>query len=160
MRSRYAGEGTTGTTRNSKQKPKGLKAFLSPGWILSLLVILIIRDNSKARTGRKILNRFMYAAVSAMTTNQARRRENHLPALYQQLFMLLNLFPGENRATSSSLRRSLTVIGSQVHSPPAAANSAAGFGHPEVRRTTPYGVFLCPRYGGPCVGALWGCRVP
>ncbi|NIF21439.1 p-hydroxybenzoic acid efflux pump subunit AaeB [Candidatus Pantoea multigeneris] len=65
------------------------------GCFLSLLVILIIRDNSKARTGRKILNRFMYAAVSAMTTNQARRRENHLPALYQQLFMLLNLFPGD-----------------------------------------------------------------
>lgn len=40
VRSRYAGEGTTGTTRNSKQKPKGLKAFLSPGWILSLLVML------------------------------------------------------------------------------------------------------------------------
>jgi len=37
----------------------------------------------------------MYAAVSALTTNQARRRENHLPALYQQLFMLLNLFPGD-----------------------------------------------------------------
>ncbi|MEZ3501725.1 p-hydroxybenzoic acid efflux pump subunit AaeB [Pantoea sp. KPR_PJ] len=65
------------------------------GAFVALMVILLIRDKSKARTGRKLLNRFMYAAVSAMTTNQARRRENHLPALYQQLFMLLNLFPGD-----------------------------------------------------------------
>jgi p-hydroxybenzoic acid efflux pump subunit AaeB len=65
------------------------------GCFLALLVILLIRDTSKARTGRILLNRFMYAAVSAMTTNQARRRENYLPALYQQLFMLLNMFPGD-----------------------------------------------------------------
>ncbi|MCW1832932.1 p-hydroxybenzoic acid efflux pump subunit AaeB [Pantoea ananatis] len=65
------------------------------GSFVALMVILLIRDKSKARTGRKLLNRFMYAAVSAMTTNQARRHENHLPALYQQLFLLLNLFPGD-----------------------------------------------------------------
>lgn len=65
------------------------------GGFLALLVILLIRDNSKARTGRTLLNRFMYSAVSAMTTNQARRRENHLPVLYHQLFMLLNMFPGD-----------------------------------------------------------------
>lgn len=65
------------------------------GCFVALTVILLIRDKSKARTGRKLLNRFMYAAVSALTTNRARRRENHLPALYQQLFMLLNLFPGD-----------------------------------------------------------------
>lgn len=65
------------------------------GCFVAMTVILLIRDKSKARTGRKLLNRFMYAAVSAMTTNQARRRENHLPALYQQLFLLLNLFPGD-----------------------------------------------------------------
>ncbi|CCF07880.1 p-hydroxybenzoic acid efflux subunit AaeB [Pantoea ananatis LMG 5342] len=65
------------------------------GSFVALMVILLIRDKSKARTGRKLLNRFMYAAVSAMTTNQARRRENHLPALYQQLFLLLNLFPSD-----------------------------------------------------------------
>lgn len=65
------------------------------GCFVAMMVILLIRDKAKARTGRKLLNRFMYAAVSAMTTNQARRRENHLPALYQQLFLLLNLFPGD-----------------------------------------------------------------
>ncbi|WP_130832117.1 p-hydroxybenzoic acid efflux pump subunit AaeB [[Erwinia] mediterraneensis] len=65
------------------------------GCFVALLVILLIRDKSKARTGRKLLNRLMYAAVAALTTNQARRRENHLPALYQQLFLLLNLFPGD-----------------------------------------------------------------
>ncbi|WP_312241195.1 p-hydroxybenzoic acid efflux pump subunit AaeB [Pantoea sp.] len=76
------------------------------GCFVALLVILLIRDKSKARTGRKLLNRFMYAAVSAMTTNQARRRENHLPALYQQLFLLLNLFPGD----IDKYRLALTLI--------------------------------------------------
>lgn len=76
------------------------------GCFLAMLVILLIRDTSKARTGRILLNRFMYAAVSAMTTNQARRRENHLPALYQQLFMLLNMFPGD----INKFRIALTLI--------------------------------------------------
>lgn len=65
------------------------------GCFLALMSILLIRDNSKARTGRKILNRLMLAAVSSLTTNEVRRRENHLPALYQQLFLLLNLFPDD-----------------------------------------------------------------
>jgi len=76
------------------------------GCFLALLVILLIRDTSKARIGRTLLNRFMYAAVSSMTTNMARRRENHLPALYQQLFMLLNLFPGD----IDKFRLALTLI--------------------------------------------------
>ena len=76
------------------------------GCFVAMMVILLIRDKPKARTGRKLLNRFMYAAVSAMTTNQARRRENHLPALYQQLFLLLNLFPGD----INKYRIALTLI--------------------------------------------------
>ncbi|WP_313683346.1 p-hydroxybenzoic acid efflux pump subunit AaeB [Pantoea sp.] len=76
------------------------------GCFVAMMVILLIRDKSKERTGRKLLNRFMYAAVSAMTTNQARRRENHLPALYQQLFLLLNLFPGD----INKYRIALTLI--------------------------------------------------
>ncbi|WP_442799044.1 p-hydroxybenzoic acid efflux pump subunit AaeB [Pantoea vagans] len=76
------------------------------GCFVAMMVILLIRDKSKARTGRKLLNRFMYAAVSAMTTNQARRRENHLPALYQQLFLLLNLFQGD----INKYRIALTLI--------------------------------------------------
>lgn len=76
------------------------------GCFLALLVILLIRDTSKARIGRTLLNRFMYSAVAAMTTNQARRRENHLPALYQQLFMLLNIFPGD----VDKFRVALTLI--------------------------------------------------
>ncbi|MBS0857377.1 MULTISPECIES: p-hydroxybenzoic acid efflux pump subunit AaeB [unclassified Tatumella] len=76
------------------------------GCFLAMLVILLIRDKSKGRTGRKILNRFMYAAVSALTTNPDRRRENHLPSLYQQLFLLLNLFPGD----INKYRLALTLI--------------------------------------------------
>ncbi|AFJ45481.1 p-hydroxybenzoic acid efflux pump subunit AaeB [Shimwellia blattae] len=65
------------------------------GCFIAMIVILLIRDNSKASTGRNLLNQFMSAAVSAMTTRHARRKENHLPALYQQLFLLLNKFPGD-----------------------------------------------------------------
>ncbi|XPE45701.1 hypothetical protein ACNKHO_20490 [Shigella flexneri] len=63
-------------------------------------MILLVRDNSQARTGRVLLNQFVSAAVSAMTTNTARRKENHLPALYQQLFLLLNKFPGDVPASA------------------------------------------------------------
>ncbi len=76
------------------------------GCFVALTVILLIRDKSKARTGRTLLNRFMYAAVSALTTNPQRRNENHLPALYQQLFLLLNLFPGD----IDKYRLALTLI--------------------------------------------------
>lgn len=65
------------------------------GCFLALIVILLIRDNTRDRTGRTLLNRFVFGAVSALSTRPARRRENHLPALYQHLFLLLNLFPGE-----------------------------------------------------------------
>jgi len=65
------------------------------GCFLALMVILLVRDNSKERTGRTLLNQFVSAAVSALTTNKTRRNENHLPALYQQLFLLLNRFPGD-----------------------------------------------------------------
>jgi p-hydroxybenzoic acid efflux pump subunit AaeB len=53
-----------------------------------------------------LLNQFVSAAVSAMTTNSARRKENHLPALYQQLFLLLNKFPGD----VAKFRLALTLI--------------------------------------------------
>lgn len=65
------------------------------GCLLAWLVILLIRDNSRARTGQTLLNRFVYSAVSALTTNPTKRRENHLPALYQQLYLLLTLFPND-----------------------------------------------------------------
>lgn len=64
------------------------------GCVLAFTVILLVRDKSRDRTGRVLLNQFVSAAVSAMTTNVARRKENHLPALYQQLFLLMNKFPG------------------------------------------------------------------
>ena len=90
----------------------GINTFLDSalgqviGCFLAMMVILLIRDKSKARTGRKILNRFIYAAVSALTTDPERRRENHLPALYQQLFLLLNLFPDD----INKYRLALTLI--------------------------------------------------
>lgn len=66
------------------------------GCFLALIIILLVRDNSRLRTGRVLLNQFVFAAVSSMTTNKARRKENHLPALYRQLFLLMNKFPGDH----------------------------------------------------------------
>lgn len=103
------------------------------GCFLALLVILLIRDTSKARTGRTLLNRFMYSAVAAMTTNQARRRENHLPALYQQLFMLLNIFPGD----INKFRIALTlIIGHQrLRDADIPVNSELSAFHKQLRHT-------------------------
>ena len=39
------------------------------GCFLALMVILLIRDTSKERIGRTLLNQFVSAAVSALTTN-------------------------------------------------------------------------------------------
>ena len=63
------------------------------GCLLATLVILLIRDSSKTRIGRVLLNRFVFSAVSSLSTNKVRRQVNHLPAMYQQLFQLLTLFP-------------------------------------------------------------------
>jgi len=65
------------------------------GCLVSLLVVLLIRDKSKGRTGRTLLNRFVSSAVAALTTRPTQRKQNHLPALYQQLNQLLAMFPGD-----------------------------------------------------------------
>lgn len=39
------------------------------GCFLAMMVILLVRDNSQARTGRVLLNQFVSAAVSSLTTN-------------------------------------------------------------------------------------------
>ncbi len=70
------------------------------GCMLAFIVILLVRDKSKDRTGRVLLNQFVSAAVSAMTTNVVRRKENRLPALYQQLFLLMNKFPAICRSSA------------------------------------------------------------
>lgn len=103
------------------------------GCVLALLVILLVRDNSRARTGRVLLNQFVSAAVSAMTTNTARRRENHLPALYQQLFLLLNKFPGD----VGKFRLALTMIiaHQRLRDAPIPVNADLSTFHRQLRRT-------------------------
>ena len=103
------------------------------GCVLALLVILLVRDNSRARTGRVLLNQFVSAAVSALTTNTARRRENHLPALYQQLFLLLNKFPGD----VGKFRLALTMIiaHQRLRDAPIPMNADLSAFHRQLRRT-------------------------
>ncbi|WP_411899839.1 FUSC family protein, partial [Salmonella enterica] len=76
------------------------------GVLLALLVIRLVLDISQGRTGCLLLIRFVSASVSAMTTNVVRRKENRLPALYQQLFLLMNTFPGD----LPKFRLALTMI--------------------------------------------------
>ena len=103
------------------------------GCVLALLVILLVRDISRARTGRVLLNQFVSAAVSAMTTNTAKRRENHLPALYQQLFLLLNKFPGD----VGKFRLALTMIiaHQRLRDAPIPVNADLSAFHRQLRRT-------------------------
>ena len=100
---------------------------------MALIVILLIRDNSRLRTGRVLLNQFVFAAVSAMTTNMARRKENHLPALYQQLFLLLNKFPGD--VAKFRLALTLIIAHQRLRDAPIPVNDDLSAFHRQLRRT-------------------------
>ncbi|MBS2649274.1 FUSC family protein, partial [Salmonella enterica subsp. enterica serovar 1,4,[5],12:i:-] len=103
------------------------------GCMLAFIVILLVRDKSKDRTGRVLLNQFVSAAVSAMTTNVVRRKENRLPALYQQLFLLMNKFPGD----LPKFRLALTMIiaHQRLRDAPIPVNEDLSVFHRQLRRT-------------------------
>lgn len=103
------------------------------GCILALMVILLVRDNSQARTGRMLLNQFVAAAISSLTTNSARRKENHLPALYQQLFLLLNKFPGD--VAKFRLALSMIIAHQRLRDAPVPINDDLSEFHRQMRRT-------------------------
>ena len=103
------------------------------GCFLALMVILLVRDNSQARTGRVLLNQFVSAAVSSLTTNTARRKENHLPALYRQLFLLLNKFPGD--IARFRLALTLIIAHQRLRDAPVPINDDLSVFHRQLRRT-------------------------
>lgn len=103
------------------------------GVVLALVVILLIRDNSKERTGRTLLNQFVSAAVSAMTTNKTRRKENHLPALYHQLFLLMNKFP--NDIDRFRLALTLIIVHQRLRNAPIPVNDDLSAFHRQLRHT-------------------------
>ncbi|EHM49647.1 MAG: p-hydroxybenzoic acid efflux pump subunit AaeB [Yokenella regensburgei] len=103
------------------------------GCFLALMVISLVRDNSQTRTGRVLLNQFVSAAVSAMTTNTLRRKENHLPALYQQLFLLLNKFPGD--LAKFRLALTLIIAHQRLRDAPVPVNDDLSLFHRQLRRT-------------------------
>ena len=103
------------------------------GTLLAFVVIVVIRDNSRERTGRTLLNQFVSAAVSAMTTNKARRKENHLPALYQQLFLLLNKFPGD--VAKFRLALNLIIAHQRLRTAPVPVNADLSAFHRQLRNT-------------------------
>lgn len=103
------------------------------GCFMAFLVILLIRDNSRLRTGRVLLNQFVFAAVSAMMTNMARRKENHLPGLYQQLFLLLNKFPGD--IAKFRLALTLIIAHQRLRDAPIPVNDDLSAFHRQLRRT-------------------------
>lgn len=103
------------------------------GCFLALMIILLVRDNSQARTGRVLLNQFVSAAVSSLTTNTARRNENHLPALYQQLFLLLNKYPGD--LAKFRLALTLIIAHQRLRDAPVPVNDDLSAFHRQMRRT-------------------------
>ncbi|MFP2421777.1 p-hydroxybenzoic acid efflux pump subunit AaeB [Pseudescherichia vulneris] len=103
------------------------------GCFLALMIILLVRDNSQARTGRVLLNQFVSAAVSSLTTNTVRRKENHLPALYQQLFLLLNKFPGD--IAKFRLALTLIIAHQRLRDAPVPVNDELSAFHRQLRRT-------------------------
>lgn len=80
-----------------------------------------------------LLNQFVFAAVSAMTNNMARRKENHLPGLYQQLFLLLNKFPGD--IAKFRLALTLIIAHQRLRDAPIPVNDDLSAFHRQLRRT-------------------------
>lgn len=102
------------------------------GCMLAFIVILLVRDKSKDRTGRVLLNQFVSAAVSAMTTNVVRRKENRLPALYQQLFLLMNKF---RRFAEVPLALTMIIAHQRLRDAPIPVNEDLSVFHRQLRRT-------------------------
>ncbi|MEB6334155.1 p-hydroxybenzoic acid efflux pump subunit AaeB [Serratia rhizosphaerae] len=103
------------------------------GSCVGLMVLLLIRDNSRERTGRTLLNSFVSSAVSALTTKAAKRRENHLPALYQQLNQLLMMFP--NDIAKYRLALNLIIAHQRMQRAEIPASEELSVFHRQIRRT-------------------------
>ncbi|WP_435955521.1 p-hydroxybenzoic acid efflux pump subunit AaeB [Dryocola sp. BD626] len=103
------------------------------GCFLAMMVILLIRDNTQERTGRTLLNQFVSAAVSALTTNKNRRKENHLPALYRQLQLLLSMFPGD--IDRYRLALTLIIAHQRLRDAPIPVNADLSAFHRQLRNT-------------------------
>ena len=65
--------------------------------------------------------------------NSARRKENHLPALYQQLFLLLNKFPGD--VARFRLALTLIIAHQRLRDAPVPVNEDLSAFHRQLRRT-------------------------
>ncbi|BEI00332.1 p-hydroxybenzoic acid efflux pump subunit AaeB [Edwardsiella ictaluri] len=63
------------------------------GCLLALVVLLVVRERSRARTGRTLMRHLAFGAVAALRREGT--RGNLLPALYRQLLLLLTLFPDD-----------------------------------------------------------------
>ncbi|VTN12099.1 p-hydroxybenzoic acid efflux pump subunit AaeB [Raoultella terrigena] len=71
--------------------------------------------------------------MSSLTTNTARRKENHLPALYQQLFLLLSKFPDD--IARFRLALTLIIAHQRCAMPPVPVNDDLSAYHRQLRRT-------------------------
>lgn len=103
------------------------------GSCVGLMVLLLIRDNSRERTGRTLLNQFVSSAVSALTTKASRRRQNHLPALYQQLNQLLMMFP--NDIAKYRLALNLIIAHQRMQRAEIPASEELSAFHKQIRNT-------------------------
>lgn len=104
------------------------------GCFIALIVILLIPDNSRDRTGKELLNQLMTSTMSALTTRNNRRKENYLPALYQHLFFLLNQFPGD--AAKFHLALLLIIAQQRLRGAPIPVNDELQALHKKLRTTT------------------------
>ncbi len=64
------------------------------GCVLAFTVILLVRDKSRDRTGRVLLNQFVSAAVSAMTCTNVARRKEITSGTLSAAVLLMNKFQG------------------------------------------------------------------
>lgn len=103
------------------------------GCFVAMIVLSLIRDTSRERTGLTLMNQLVSSAVSALTTQAARRRENHLPALYQRLNQLLMMFP--NDIAKYRLGLNLIIAHQRMQQTEIPAKEELSLFHQQIRKT-------------------------
>ena len=102
------------------------------GCFSAMMVILLVRDNSQARTGRVLLNQFVSAAVSSMTTNTARRKRTTCPRSTSSCFTAEQV-PG--RHSEVPLALTIIIAHQRLRNAPVPINDDLSAFHRQLRRT-------------------------
>lgn len=103
-------------------------------YILTFTIILLIQNKSHDKTKHILLNQFISTTISTITTNITHHKKNHLPTLYQQLFLLINKFP--KNLPKFHLTLTIIIAHQHLHDTPIPINENLSTFHRQIHHTT------------------------